>query len=300
MQFLPNREIKKTRMKQAITIQSLSGIKLEDIRQTLIAAFSEYSVPMNPNLNDFRSRMERNAFAAHLSAGIFRKSNLVGFILSGIGEFQQEKVAYNAGTGIIPSFRRQGLTLKMYNHLLPLFIEHKIEASILEVITTNTSAINAYQKVGFNIVREFECLQLGRLLAESKAEIPLKISKVTVPDWQLYAAMLSYVPSWQFSKQSISRALSNEVVLEATSQMELAGYISFVPYSGKISQTGVAEKFRGRNVGKQLVRAAQALSTSKKIIVLNIDKTAEPIIAFFKALGFQHFLSQYEMRLAVS
>lgn len=286
-------------MKKSVIIQSLNGVKLEDVRQSLIEAFSDYSVPMNPNLVEFRNRMQRNAFRPELSAGVFQEQALKGFILSGVDTYNLKKTIYNAGTGVAPELRGQKLTLKMYDFLLPLFKEQGIEQSVLEVISTNSPAINAYKTVGFQKARTLDCYVLAEKLPESKASIPLKISKVSIPDWEIYSEFLAYQPSWQFTPNSINRVLQNEIVLEATSQTQLVGFISFTPHTGRICLVGVHEKFRGKKVGTQLLRAAQALCKKPKITILNIDSECIGVGNFLLKNKFKHFLSQYEMVLSL-
>ena len=69
--------------------------------------------------------------------------------ITGIDNREGVPTAYNAGTGIIPAFRGQGIVGEMYEMLLPRLKAMGIRQSILEVICQNERAIKAYEKAGF-------------------------------------------------------------------------------------------------------------------------------------------------------
>jgi hypothetical protein len=59
------------------------------------------------------------------SAGLFDEHQLVGFIFTGIDKVDEQKIAYNAGTGIIPLYRGKNLTSKMYQYIFEILKKKK-------------------------------------------------------------------------------------------------------------------------------------------------------------------------------
>jgi ribosomal-protein-alanine N-acetyltransferase len=51
--------------------------------------------------------------------------------------------------GVIPEFRRQGIARHLIEELEKWCLEHKARAMMLEVETTNVSAFNLYQSLGY-------------------------------------------------------------------------------------------------------------------------------------------------------
>src|ERR1700760_4340038 len=68
-------------------------------------AFSDYAVSFSMTAPQLREINARRAVVFGLSAGAFDGDRLVGFTLNGL----DGATAYDSGTGVVPSHRRQGL-----------------------------------------------------------------------------------------------------------------------------------------------------------------------------------------------
>ncbi len=297
MQFLPNRKENLTSGQSVNRMQTLQGVSLESVRTALIKAFEGYAISMNPTLEEFRSRMERVGFVPALSAGVVSSEELRGFVLVGAGTFEDTKTVYNAGTGVLSPYRGNRLTRKMYDFLLPRWKETEISQTVLEVIDTNKVAVKAYESVGLQIRRKFLCAKLHKPITQTSAQIPIKMHKVNLPDWEAYQPLALYNPSWQFSQEAIMRGLQNEVVLEAYEKTTLVGYILFTPHLARISQFGVHPEYRKCGIEHQMVRAVQLLTHRTNVSILNVEQTAHEALQMLEEMGFIPWITQYEMQM---
>lgn len=140
-----------------IQIKTLAKTSLEKITGTFNLAFSDYFVPIHLTLEQLSAKMKSDRVNLEYSVGAFEEEELIGFILHGTDIIEDKKVAYNGGTGVIPSKRGKGLTKQMYDFILPRLKEEGIDYLTLEVIFKNIQAIKSYERVGFKIARELKC-----------------------------------------------------------------------------------------------------------------------------------------------
>jgi ribosomal protein S18 acetylase RimI-like enzyme len=135
-------------------IRTLSGCSHQEILAAFNGSFSDYFVPLQLTLEQLENKMRTELVDAELSVGAFADDNLIGFILHAYDIVEGRKTVYNAGTGVIPNYRGEGLTRQMYDFVLPELRAKEIDSLILEVITENAAAIRSYEKVGFRRVRK--------------------------------------------------------------------------------------------------------------------------------------------------
>jgi ribosomal protein S18 acetylase RimI-like enzyme len=265
--------------------------------ETFIEAFSDYVYPFALTEEQFKNHIILNAVDLTRTAGCFRDGRLVGFSLNGFGEWDGKSTAYDAGTGVIPSFRRQGVSDAMFEMMVPIFKDQGIEQFLLEVITTNQAAIRLYEKLGFEKVRELSLLQCDKTINASSEQMrDIEIRQTEEPDWHLFSRFWKGRPSWQNSIAAINRSTDRKRIITAHVDDECAGYVIFSSNFGRIAQLGVGSEFSGRGVGTRLVQAVQeATAPGYSLQVINADKAFPEVNAFFKSLGFYERLSQHEM-----
>src|SRR4051794_39317091 len=137
-----------------ITFRTLSGVDLSVLHAIWLRAFSDYVVSMQCSEEQFRNRLVREGCDYNASVGIFAGGEIVGFTFNSIGVWDGVPTAYDAGTAIAPEFRGRHLGEELFQFMFPLLKERGAEQYLLEVITTNTPAVNLYRKLGFRTTRE--------------------------------------------------------------------------------------------------------------------------------------------------
>lgn len=79
------------------------------IYEAFTQAFSDYQVSVDMPFKSFETMLKRNGFMPAVSVGAFADRTLVGFILNGVRDWDNEKTVYDLGTGVIPDFGEQEL-----------------------------------------------------------------------------------------------------------------------------------------------------------------------------------------------
>ena len=275
----------------------LSKDHFEQLYHTFIAAFSDYVLPFDLTFEQFCNHIKLNAVDINRTVGCFEGDTMVAFSLNGFGTWNGKQTVYDAGTGVITAKRRQGISEEMFNMMMPLFEEDGIEQFLLEVITTNKAAINLYEKFGFTKVRELALLKCNHLI-ESDILQPadLEIREIAEPDWELFQTFWDGEPSWQNMPRAAMRVIETRGIIGAFMNGSCIGYIVFSRNLGRVSQLAVAKDYRNQGVATSLIRRTQAeIESGATIQIINIDKSLEDAMKFFKNRGFHEFVSQYEM-----
>ena len=90
-----------------INFDNLSEINNKDILDCFNLSFSDYSIPFKLNLEQLENKLRNENINKDISVGAFNKNKLVGFVLHGDRIKDRNRIAYNAGTGVIPTQRGQ-------------------------------------------------------------------------------------------------------------------------------------------------------------------------------------------------
>ena len=270
-----------------------------ELYATFTEAFSDYVYPFALTETQFRNHLLLNGVDLERTAGCFIGGQLVGFSLNGFGDWEGVSTVYDAGSGVIPSYRRRHICESMFDMMLPVFRDQGIEQCLLEVITSNTGAIRLYEKLGFHIKRELALLQCdGEVLAPFPVSNEIEVRAMEKPDWDLFATFWDGIPSWQNSPQAIDRSQRNKTFKGAFLGDKCVGYIIYSSKFGRAAQMAVAKDTRHHGVGTALLKAMQAdTAAGYSLQVINIDKGMPRAMQFFKDHGFYERLAQYEMVL---
>jgi ribosomal protein S18 acetylase RimI-like enzyme len=262
-------------------------------------AFSDYVIPFALTEAQFRNHINVNAVDLTRTVACFDGGRIIGFSLNGFGLWEGKQTVYDAGTGVIPDFRRQGVSEAMFEMMLPIFKKNGIEQCLLEVIATNTRAINLYEKLGFHTVRELALMQCdGKISSSAKTLRNVEINEIERPDWGLLTTFWNGEPSWQNSVPAVQRSHKNKRILGAYLDAKCVGYIVFSSKFGRVAQFAVDKDHRNLGIGTALVQAMQAeTSDGFSLQVINIDKSLAAAMTFFNNRGFKERFSQYEMLL---
>lgn len=285
-------------MANEFDIRLLQPEDFSQMYRTFIDAFSGYPVKMELTKDMFRERIEAKVKISYdHSVGVFHGEKLIGFIFNSISSYEGIQTCYNSGTGVLLEYWGKGLTKKMYDFIIPSLKNKKVRRCILEVITTNINAINAYQKTGFVKKKVFKCFKLKKNIS-SKDKVPnLKIEKSSKNDLSEYGNIATTSPSMMDSSNMLVHNLKNETCLEAKIGMKLVGFIIFQHKTGRISQLGVKDALRRKGIGRLLMAGAQDLSQNKGLTVLNIQENNREVITFLTSIGFLNEIDQYEMEM---
>lgn len=281
-----------------IEYKSLSDTPIEDVHACFVEAFSDYQIKINMSLTEYQHMLKRRGVYQPLSFGAFDGEKLIGIVINGIGDWEGEKTAYDAGTGLIKKYRGKGIGKALFAKSLPVLKAEGFEQYLLEVIQTNTPAVELYRKAGFETVREFDCLRIKKekLLAspapESECEI---VEMLRTPNWKYLKKFWDFKPSWQNSIASIDRVPEAFNLFEARVNGKQAGYGIIETQSGDIPQLAVSKDHRKKGIGRALLHRLATVCLADRLSAINIDMDCKMSISFWKGQGFESVATQFEM-----
>ncbi len=274
----------------------LSEDAFDQLFATFSEAFSDYVFPFALTETQFRNHLNLNAVDLSRTVGCYEDDRLVGFSLNGFGNWHGRSTVYDAGTGVIPSARRKGISRAMFEAMLPGFKAAGHEHFLLEVITANAGAIRLYETLDFATTRELALLQCDGSVKPAVTSPAAELRDIEHPDWERLRTFWDGSPSWQNSPEAVERSRAMKRIIGAFDGDKCVGYIVFSGNFGRIAQVAVAHAYRNRGIGSALVQRTQAEAASGySIQVINIDKSLTDAITFFRNRGFYERLSQYEM-----
>lgn len=292
------------RENSAIVCRFLGENDFAELHKTFLEAFSDYAVPFQLSPEQLQRHILVNAVALDRSVGCFapgeadeKEEKMVGFTLNGFGEWNGRPTLYDAGTGVIPQFRRLGASRAMFEFMLPVFYRRGFRQCLLEVISSNEKAVNLYRALGFQETRKLLVLKTAQPLKISRQfRTDLKIEKISQPDWNHLQTFWDVKPAWQNSCEACDRTRDIRNIIGAFKEDECLGYIIFSGDSGNLNQIAVEKNNRNQGIGSLLL--SQMQSAAKKehpLQVINLDESLTKNCRFFHNRGFTETLNQYEM-----
>lgn len=265
------------------------------IHKTFLEAYSDYVVKFQLTEVQLENHIAQNAVEFEKSVGAFADGEMIGVTLNGFGVWNGKKTIYDAGTGVVPNYRRKGAGRAMFDFMMPKFKENGIDQILLEVISHNEKAAQLYRSLGFEETRRlvfFE--QNGAIKAEKHAGF--EIREIEKPDWNLLESFCDAHPSWQNSAASIKRTISRKNIVGAYLEKRLIGFGIVFSRSGTIAQLAVDRAFRGRGIALNiLAEIRKRVDEKTKLRFSNVDENLHGLGRFMKKCGFKEFLSQIEM-----
>ena len=265
-----------------VTFRRLTDGDFDTVVVCFNEAFSDYAVPFSISAHQLREICARRGVVFDLSVGAFDGDRMVGFTLNGF----DGHTAYDSGTGVVPSHRRQGLARGMMEHIIPPLRDAGARRYVLEVIESNTRAIALYESLGFTTTRAFTCWKY-----ESDRIGAVDIRPIDLDQIENFRDI---EPSWQNSDTAIRRARDPHVILGAFDGDVLTGYAVVFPRTHDLAQLAVRHTHRRRGIGSALLDRAAA-EAEGSVRILNIDARDDGIEAFLRARGAEQFIRQMEM-----
>lgn len=267
---------------------------------TMVEAFADYHLDMS-YMTCERSWLRNQKSGVHYdcSVGAYCGEKMVGLTFVGLDEWQGEKAAFDAGTGIIPGFRGKGIAKAMFEFILPGLRERGVSKFLLEVLQPNTSAIRAYTKSGFNITREFACYDLpsASFVANKPFCDVFEVKAIDRPTVQAFKTLVDWQPSWENSFSGMDRIQGELIRLGAFKGQQCVGILVFYPLLQWIMSLVVVRNFRHQGVASSLMKALMAYLPENidTVKINNIDFSDKAMMTFFEKTGAEHVIDQFEM-----
>lgn len=273
---------------------------IKNLHNTFLDAFSDYQVKMDLPLLKFQQMLLRRGYIPEASIGAFNNNILVGFLLNAIRQWNDKSTAYDTGTGVIKSHRGHGVTSNMFQNAKQLLKKIGVEQYLLEVIQSNTSAVNLYKKQGFEISRDFECFILDKNNFTSMPTYEVEhINSINENYFLELRNFWDFKPSWQNSIDSINAVSDNFIYSIIKIDYIIVGYGIIDKNTGDIPQIAVSKNYRCKGIGRSILANLLNSTKSCSSSVLNVDGQCDSMKDFLVNLGFKQHVKQYEMVLKI-
>ena len=279
-----------------VTVQSLACVDLQTLRNCFNSAFKNYYKPVQLSRDQFAEKLITEAIDLKLSFGIFEADELVGFILNGIDIAANQKIAYNAASGILPEYRGYKLSYPLFEENIQQLKQAGVNKIILEVIEQNEAALKVYQHFGFTVTRKLNTYCGKPLLRDL---LPVEIETMPAPDWDLIKRSCEWKPSWQYSTNCIKRAQSNYTLQVATSNNQAVAYCFANFTTGTIAHFGCSNIDCKEMYLSALFKQVHSENPDHYTSVLNVDTNAQYANTFLLSIGLSRRFTSSEMELVL-
>lgn len=250
-------------------------------------AFSDYPIPIRLSEEQLQDLFLTSNVDKKLSFGVFAGDEMIGFIMNSSSIYQGEKVVFDVGTGVVPEQRGKGVFKNLFAFAEQELKHHDIKKYYLEVLQENKKAVQAYQKQGFSVVREFSILKSTGLLPE--AERNVQCTDLEKFDFSGTDSCIHPQPSYEHSTNIIKLNQNRYAVASVQEHGTVTAFCMFSKENGYIIQIGYRDISHLKPVMEWL------LSKFDGIIAKNIDGRYTQLLELFDTLGFVCITKQFEM-----
>jgi ribosomal protein S18 acetylase RimI-like enzyme len=260
-------------------------------------AFSDYAAPAPAMPRAaFDEMLQQRGFDPALSWLAIDGSEIAAYWLVGTEPEHRPGVSYGLSVGTRPEFRRQGLALRLWERVVPHLKKAGCTEQILEVIETNNRAVPLYEALGFTTRRRIECFK-GPVPSVHPTPISLDFRNVDTDDAaRTGAPFCEWEPTWQNSTKAVINLGSTVTATIAYMGDQPAAYGLFHKPHGQIVQLAVDPKWRGKGIGRGLLRHWGETHAKNTMVVLNIPDTDKASLGFFASFGWINHVNQFEMK----
>jgi len=282
----------------------LQSVDVSRIHAAFLEAFADYAMGSPAGLTEERLllRMRKNAVDYDLSVGAYEDGRMVGFTLIGVDAWGGRRVAYDAGTGVLPAYRGRGLARRMFEHALPALADRGVLEFVLELLQENAPAIQAYRKTGFETARELRSFVAPTSALVGGHSPEWTLCPISPAQFERVAEEIDWLPSFE-NRVSAVHSIPDDVSLVGAFDGEecVGAYAYSAPLRWLLSLV-VRRSHRRHGAGRALlVHAAEHVPEGvTRVAALNVDGADLGMQEFLTRLGFTPLVDQFEMRRPVS
>ena len=270
---------------------TLEHSSINDITQCLNQSFADYEIAIQWTEDSMRQKIKIEDIEPALSVGAFDGGQLIGSTLIGVDEELGTKRAWDGGTGVVPEYRGQKLTERMFEYILPRLQQAGIKMMLLEVLENNKTAYKIYERLGFKPTRLLRAYK-GDINAAKGQEYNVEVltnynadELLSLSDWQ---------PAWQQMNKRILNRGDAVTTICIKVEDKIVAYAHYDRQAKRVWQFAVATERRRNGMATALFNHI-AGSNNEPWLITNIDAGSENTNGFLSSIGLKNIISQYEM-----
>jgi ribosomal protein S18 acetylase RimI-like enzyme len=282
---------------------TLENTSVQTLYLAYLQAFEGFPSTKNVSIESFQNMLQIRGYIPEISMGTFEKSshNLVGFILNGFRTWNGKNTVYDIVSGTLPSYRRQGIADTMFKNLRSYFKQINAEQYLTEVKKENTTAIELYNKQGFEIRRGLSSFRLNKENHHNPV-YTCKIeyyTEVKQNEWERFETFWEFQPSWQNSISSLHAGKGFMIYALVLLENNIIGYGVIDKNTGDIPQLAVHKDHRRNGIAESIVSALFEKAAMNQLSIYNVDDAYDGMRLFLLKLGFINTINQYEIVLTL-
>lgn len=251
---------------------SQTGLEMGALHNAMLAAFSDYVVPLQPNKDAFLSMMASRGFDPEASFVAIDNDEVAAFW--NVATRGQKRYLITSGTRI--DHRGKGLSSGLGRAAIKSAKDADMDSFWLEVIKGNEGAEKLYEKLGFKVVRALNCYRFEHPSPD--------LSSCRKTDFEtaqgVIKANATWEPTWQNAADTIAGA-------DLTCFLHEKG-AAIVGAGGNVHQIAAADRMA---LGELLA----AVATEGSLTFVNVDASEKNLGPLLIELGADQFIRQSEM-----
>ncbi|KHA51311.1 GNAT family N-acetyltransferase [Sulfitobacter geojensis] len=253
---------------------SESGLDLGALHCAMLAAFSDYIVPLQPDADAFKAALSSRGFDPEASFVAVEDNEVIGFW----NVATRNTKRYLIGSGTRIEHRGRGLASRLGMAALRAAENNGIKSFWLEVIEGNTGAERLYRKLGFDVTRKLDCYRLDHPSPDR--------SSCELSDFDTVAKVIQRYSTWKPTWQNVTETITGSPL---TSFLHEKGG-AIVGAGGLVHQIAASEP----SALEDLLAAA---ATVGSLTLVNVDTADNVLCSLVQKLGGHRFIVQSEMCL---
>ncbi len=259
-----------------ITSIAESGLGLDALHRAMLAAFSDYIVPLQPDAGTFKAALSARGFDPEASFVAVDGGEVIGFW----NVATRGTKRYLIGSGTRIEHRGQGMASRLGTAAISAAETAGSESFWLEVIEGNTTAESLYRKMGFEVTRKLDCYRFDHPSPD--------LSSCKLADFDAVSNVIQKNSTWQPTWQNATETISGT---QLTSLLHENGG-AIIGAGGLVHQIAASEP----SALEDLLAAAATVGPLTLVNVYTGDTT---LCSLLQALGARRFIVQSEMRLSL-
>lgn len=284
-----------------ITFKPLSELTVAAVSELWNRAFEGYYSNVTMPLDRFIARIANEGLSLEHSFACYADHEVAGIVLNGFRDANGQKIAWNGGTAVLPSFRGKGIGKVMMAKNIEYYTEQGLDIAYLEAVSINQQAIHVYERVGYKIIDRLLLLSCDEWNRENypptsqyKVVKGLAVDAIVLPFYQPGEV-------WQAQWQSLKDGES----LIVYDKGEPAGFAQFrrtFNSSGKLLGITLyrCEASPGRTDGKAIMMTALqelwGFEPDCKRSAMNIRAKEKTLVHLLEQMNFKVSMEQVLMR----
>lgn len=282
----------------AVAIAPLTATRFMDLHRCWCAAFTDYKIPLDIPVEELRIRLDQDGYSPEMSAAAHVGKKMVGFWLTGVRELDGKKMAYDAGTAVVPDWRGRGVSKLLAQQIESRMREFGVRRYILEVFDDNVAAIKLYQRNGFQRMRQLNAYRLKPFAIKHQSYGAVRARGASLSEAYACRDLLNYAPSWQNSWQALRAVEGSTISVVSEDEAGGCAYAVFQPAIKRFAQIGIDSvgfEREQRLMEALLGHVGHQVGALEYVEIINIPEGTQRIVELLRRCGFVDLVTLYEM-----